>query len=80
MLRGSKKTFASDPTALNLAVVVREKELERGYSVDQQAFCYLPFDVAKRLKTNIKVLLVSSVGGRKLSWLCEGTSRVYREV
>ena len=50
MFRGSKKTFASDPIALDLAKRVLQKELERGYSVDQKAFCYLPFEHSEAIE------------------------------
>ena len=50
MFRGSKKTFASDPMALNLAKLVLDKELERDYSVDEKAFCYLPFEHSEAIE------------------------------
>ena len=35
---------------MNLAALVLETALERGYSVDQQAFCYWPFEHSEAIE------------------------------
>lgn len=50
MFRGSARAFASDPKALELSKLVLEKGLEQDYSIDEKAFCYLPFEHSEAIE------------------------------
>ncbi len=44
MFRGTPRSFDSDSKALQLARAIVDRDLLRSFSVDQKAFCYLPFE------------------------------------
>lgn len=66
--RGSAEAFATDALALAIARGIVAAELDKGLSVDERLFCYLPFEHSEQIDDQLEALRhISSLGRPELS-------------
>jgi uncharacterized protein (DUF924 family) len=77
MFRGSRRAFATDPKALEIADAAIAEGFDSGLSKDQRQFLYLPFEHAEDRQAQARcVALMSGLGDPELTKWAEAHKAV----